>query len=138
MPALQTATDTPLFQLERGRWYGFTMYPGYGETMRPYHSPVIVYKAEARGDTIELTFGNLGYAGGGASMTYELKIMIHRTDYLIAEVVGNDRSVVLLPFSDEWLRRHHPHIFKLYERHRHEGGSPDERLNRVAAESHGY
>lgn len=105
--------------------------------MRPYHSPVLVHKTKETDSALELTFGNLGYAGGGATMTYRLNIVINRLDYLIAEVLGNDRSVVLLPFSDEWLRRHHPHIFNLYEKQRHKGGTPDERLNRVAEASHG-
>jgi hypothetical protein len=112
------------------------MYPGYGESMRPYHSPVIVYETQEVDGMLDLTFGNLGYAQGVGTMTYRLKIVIHRHDYLIAEVLGNDRSVVLLPFSDEWLRRHHPRIFTLYEKQRHGGGSPADRLNRVAAESY--
>jgi len=68
MAAVQTAGPVLRLTLERGTWYGLTMYPGYGDG--PYHSPIRVDDIKPQGQRLfKLSFLNLGYAAGGCCQT---------------------------------------------------------------------
>jgi hypothetical protein len=93
--------------LLRGEWYGWTMWPGYGDT--PYHSPIRVEHIRTYQDGsrhFDLHFLNAGYANGVQMMVYELRTLIRREHYLLADVPKTERSVALVPLTLGWCRNH--------------------------------
>jgi hypothetical protein len=92
--------------LEPGRWYGWTMWPGYIDG--PYHSPIRVdalqpcHLGNGRAD---LTFLNAAYAGGVQAMTYKLRILKREPAYLLASVEASDRAVCIEPLNLAWLEK---------------------------------
>ena len=70
------------------------MWPGYGESMAPYHSPILVLDITPLDDgAFALELGNMGYAQGVQMMTYRLRTLRHQQHYLLAEVLDSDRAV---------------------------------------------
>ena len=95
------------FTLERGRWYAWTMYPGYGDG--PYHSPIFVNEVKAVGGRrFRLTFFNAGYASGVQGFDKTLKTVVREAEYLAAieELSGETRLCVIHHVDHGWLHRH--------------------------------
>lgn len=93
--------------LKRGRLYGWTMYPGYGNV--PYRSPIQVHAVKSLGNCeLELSFLNMFYAVGVQNMSYRLRTLRRAQHYFFAEQVEDDqtteRSVVIEELSPHWLR----------------------------------
>lgn len=90
--------------LEPGRWYGWTMYPGYVD--RPYHSPIKVLEVRALGtgrELFDLEFHNLAYARGVRNMHYRLRTLRRERHHIIAAQADSDRSVVIVPLGMAWI-----------------------------------
>jgi protein-tyrosine phosphatase len=82
------------------------MFPGYSAA--PYCSPIRVHTVTPlkRGDgSFTLEFWNAFYAEGVQSMTYQLRTLRRTPDYLVAEVLGQDRTVTISLLTDEWAHR---------------------------------
>jgi hypothetical protein len=95
--------------LERGGWYGWTMWPGYLDT--PYHSPIRVEALDAcktGNGRFDLTFINAAYARGVADMTYQLRMLQRGPSYLLASVADNERAVCIERLDLAWLEKHMP------------------------------
>lgn len=95
--------------LEPGRWYGWTMWPGYSTV--PYHSPIRVeaLHPQHRGNgRFDLQFINAAYAHGVGDMTYALRMMKRGLGYLLAAVENSDQAVCIERLSLAWLEKHMP------------------------------
>ena len=95
--------------LERGKWYGWTMYPGYGD--EAYYSPIWVRELAPLGDRqFRLDFFNLAYAAGVQDTSYTLKTLKREATYLVAAQPDSDRTVIIEPLTKSWFRQHYPLI----------------------------
>ena len=91
--------------ITRGQWYGWTMWPGYGD--HAYHSPVWVREVQPLGKRrLRIDFFNLGYAQGVQDMSYTLQTLKREQSYLLASVPDSDRSVAVEALSMHWIRSH--------------------------------
>jgi hypothetical protein len=101
---------TARFTLERGHWYGLTMFPGYFDC--PYHSPIRVDEIEALGGReFSLRFLNLAYATGVQNFTKRLRTLRRAKSHLLAEETEvDDRTYVVVAFNKSWLKEHFPHL----------------------------
>ena len=100
-------------RLEAGGWYGWTMFPGYGDTA--YHSPIKVRRVAPlrSGERLfDLDFFNMGYAQGVQDMRYRLRTLRGEPHYLVAACQDSDRSVAIMPLTRGWLRTHAPQLWK--------------------------
>jgi hypothetical protein len=62
---------TARLTITRGQWYGWTMWPGYGD--QAYYSPIWVRGVRPLGKRrLEIELFNIGYAQGVQDMTYML------------------------------------------------------------------
>jgi hypothetical protein len=99
------------FTLEPRKWYAWQMFPGYsGDANLPYSSPIYVQQADPqRKGTghLRLAFMNALYAQGVQDFTLDLRVVLRRELYMIAEldygVGGAERSVVISDVTFEWL-----------------------------------
>lgn len=103
-----------------GEFYGWTMYPGYGDS--PYLSPIEVLGLRTLGGRcFELQFLNVFYAAGMQKMGYTLRTLRRERSFLVAEQVEEnlptDRVVVIENFTPQWFIRAMP---QHDERGRHE------------------
>jgi len=92
--------------LERGRWYGWTMWPGYLDA--PYFSPIrvdAVNPLNTGSGRFDLDFLNAGYASGVQDMTYALRTLKREASYLLASVEDSDRAVCIERLDLAWLER---------------------------------
>lgn len=93
----------PKFVLERGRWYGWSMYPGYSDM--PYYSPIRVDAVAPLGNgLIEIAFLNAGYAEGVQQM--KKKFRVHRRGerhLVLDELHVPERTVIIEPLTTEWI-----------------------------------
>lgn len=113
------------FTLERGHWYGLTMFPGYGDT--PYHSPIRVDEVQALGNReFVLRFLNLAYAAGVQGFITQLRTLRRAQSHVVAEVTeAADRTYIITNFTPGWLSAHFPHFDA--NRFFDASGNPDER-----------
>ena len=95
------------FTLEKGKWYGMTMYPGYNATA--YHSPIRIDAIHPGGfglRRLDIDFYNAGYAPGMQDFSYSLDILKREEGYLLAAIRKNDRAIAIMPFNLEWAHVH--------------------------------
>lgn len=112
----ETETATPRraapgaqLRLEPGRWYGMTMWPGYGD--RPYHSPIRIDAFEDLGGELSVEFLNAAYAQGVRDFTERLVPLAHQPDYLIARIADQpERTVAIVDISQYWLETYFPRL----------------------------
>lgn len=104
------------FTLERGRWYGWSMYPGYGYS-GPYFSPIRVVEVRPLGtgkSLMQLRFFNVNYAAGVQMFEVSLRILYRAPDHMLAALVEDDdkppeRTAVISPLTWAWLKACDPH-----------------------------
>ena len=112
--------QTPRFTLKQGRVYGWTMYPGYGDT--PYRSPISVRGFRPLGlRRFDLDFLNIFYASGVQHMGYRLRTLRREEAYLVAEQIERDgkltdRVVVIERLTRDWMHHAAPKCTHLFER----------------------
>lgn len=100
--------------LERGQWYAWTMYPGYGD--EPYYSPILVRDLEPNGGRqFRLDFLNLAYAAGVHIMSCDLKTVKREATYLVAILPDSDRTIIIEPLTKRWFDQHLPRVSKEIE-----------------------
>lgn len=91
------------FTIERDRWYGLSMYPGYGDVS--YFSPIQVQLVNLLGNKlIEIEYINAGYAEGVQLM--KKKYIVHRRSefhVILNEIHVPERTVILEPLSASWI-----------------------------------
>lgn len=92
--------------LERQGVFGWTMYPGYGDS--PYRSPIIVEEITPLGSrTFDLRFLNIFYAAGVQEMTYRLRTIRRERSFHVAEAIepdgGSERVIIIEPMTREWI-----------------------------------
>ena len=97
------ASSALRFTLERGSWYGLTMYPGYGD--EPYHSPIRIDELVPLGQRrFELRFLNLGYAQGVQNFHKVLRTLRRANSHLVAEETEvEDRTYVIMALTPGWM-----------------------------------
>lgn len=102
-------------ELEPGRWYGWTMWPGYMD--RAYHSPIRVEQVDWLGhELIDLQFYNAAYARGVRGMGTRLRILAHHATYLLAAIdQSQDRSVAVVPMTAGWIELYFPDQFAMLQ-----------------------
>jgi hypothetical protein len=119
--------------LEPGRWYGWTMYPGYLD--RPYHSPIKVLGVRALGTgrgLFDLEFHNLAYAEGVRNMGYRLRTLRRERHHIIAAEDESDRSVVIVPLGMVWIDIHAASLKDQLVGLVEQGLSLDQAMDRIA------
>ena len=94
--------------LAPGRFYGWTMYPGYAGG--PFLSPIQVNTVTPlRNRIYDLGFLCIGYAAGAQNMTYRLRNMRRERDFLVAEQLNDgqptDRILVVENLTRNWMKR---------------------------------
>lgn len=97
------ASSALRFTLERGSWYGLTMYPGYGG--EPYRSPIRVDELVPLGQRrFELRFLNLGYAQGVQGFHKLLRTLRRANSHMVAEEAEvEDRTYVMMALTRGWM-----------------------------------
>jgi len=101
------------FTIERGRWYAWTMYPGYVDM--PYLSPIRVDEIEPLGQRrFRLAFLNAGYAVGVNGFDKTLRTLARRERFCVCEEVGETsdlgRVMVIQTLTWEWIDRNFPQV----------------------------
>ena len=94
------------------------MIPGYGgERNVPYFSPIRVSRVTPKKTgrrILNVSFRNVLYAEGVQHFQLDLRILTHRPNYLIADLIygesGPERSAVISHIEFEWIRRMCPGI----------------------------
>lgn len=102
------------FTLEQGRWYGWSMYPGY---VGPYFSPIRIVELQPLGtgrSRLKLTFFNVNYAQGVQRFEVSLRVLYRAPDHLLAALDEGDgqppeRTAVISPLTWAWLDSCDPH-----------------------------
>lgn len=102
-------------RLERGRWYGWQMWPGYSDS--PYASPILVHDVtplKTGGSRLKLVFDNALYAPGVQEFELTLRVLARRATYLMAELEGDPlpRDVVITQMTLQWLKTLCPDLAK--------------------------
>lgn len=118
--------DEVRLTLRPGRYYGWTMYPGYFD--RPYRSPVRIEHVDAREEGVfELSFLNIFYAAGVQRMGYLLRPLRWEKTYLMAEQLHGrsttDRVVVIEQLDRTWIQDNVPSLSNRLNRLFDEGGN---------------
>lgn len=102
-----TAADLE-FWLHGSRWFGMTMYPGYGGA--PYHSPIHLEGFQLHDDdTFCLDFFNLAYAAGVKNFSLDLEVVRGTESYQFC--IANekpDRAYVFVPLTLKWFETYYP------------------------------
>jgi hypothetical protein len=99
--------------LQDSHWYAWQMIPGYaGERNVPYFSPIYVQsvKPKKTGHKIlNLRFINVFYAEGVQDFNFDMKIIKHSADYLVAEILygrnGPDRTAIISHIEFQWIEQ---------------------------------
>lgn len=96
------------FWLEGSRWFGMTMYPGYGGG--PYHSPIQLTGFQLLDDRIfGLDFLNLAYAQGVQNFCVEFEVLRGTADYQACVAADQpDRTYVFVPLTRKWMNTYFP------------------------------
>lgn len=102
------------FTLERGRWYGWSMYPGYAG---PYFSPIRVIELRPLGtgkSLMQLRFFNVNYAAGVQLFEMSLRVLYRAPDHMLVALVTDadkppERTAVISPLTWAWLKTCDPH-----------------------------
>ncbi|MFC0588295.1 hypothetical protein ACFFF7_02600 [Novosphingobium aquiterrae] len=91
------------FWLERSRWFGMTMYPGYDGG--PYHSPIQRTGFQLLDDRIFcLDFINLAYAHGVQEFSVDFEVLRGTMEYQICIAAKQlDRAYVFVPLTASWI-----------------------------------
>jgi hypothetical protein len=99
------------FTIERGRWYGWQMLPGYFDGYRPYFSPIYVEGVRPHKTSehrLELAFYNAFYAEGVRWSRPTLTVLHRFESYLIARPMHTpshwERTIIISEMSFDWLR----------------------------------
>lgn len=103
-----------VLSLQRGSWYAWHMFPGYGNPFLPYVSPIRIDEVapEKTGRSIlHLRFFNAGYALGMQDFSLRLRVLARRPHHLLAELLygadePSDRHVVIGRIGRQWLDLH--------------------------------
>lgn len=100
-----------MFTIERGRWYGWQMLPGYFDGYRPYFSPIYVESVRPLNTgehRLELNFYNAFYADGVRWFKPTLTVLHRFESYLIARPMHTppdwQRTIIISEISFDWLR----------------------------------
>lgn len=100
-----------LFTIERGRWYGWQMLPGYFDGYRPYFSPIYVEDVRPLNSgeqRLELDFYNAFYADGARWVKPTLTVLHRFESYLIARPMHTpshwERTIIISEMNFDWLR----------------------------------
>ena len=98
------------FTLERGRWYGLTMFPGYMDY--PYHSPIRVDAITPLGQRcFRLGFLNLAYAAGVQNFQNVLRTLRRCSTHIVAEETEvADRTYVIVVLNQAWFAQQFPNL----------------------------
>lgn len=96
------------FWLEGSRWFGMTMYPGYGDG--PYYSPITLTGFQLIDDCIfDLDFLNLAYAQGVQEFSIEFETVRETAEYQLCLPIGqSDRTYIFEPLTARWMQAHFP------------------------------
>lgn len=97
--------------MQRGSWYAWSMFPGYGSKFVPYVCPIKILGVtpeKSGASTLMLEFFNSGYASGVQDFRLRLRVLARLRHYLIAELLyGPDsaikRHAVAGRIGSEWL-----------------------------------
>lgn len=106
-----TLKSSERLTIVRGEWYGWTMWPAYGDVL--YHSPIEALAIRPHGNgsrRFDLEFLNAAYAHGVQTMEHDLQTLVGERSYLLAKVVDSDRTVAFVPLSLQWFERHMPYV----------------------------
>ena len=103
-------------KLEVGHWYGWQLLPGYSNACESYFSPICIEDIQplkSGQNLIRLAFCNAMYAEGVKGFELTLKIVSHKRQYLVAEIVDteSDRCAVITEISFEWIKRRIPELW---------------------------
>ena len=106
-------TSKSRLTLERGKIYGWTMYPGYFD--HPYRSPVLIESVEPLGQrTYKMMFLNMFYAAGVQGMGYTLRTLRRDATFIVAEEIEGgdltDRVVIIEPMNARWITDNVPQL----------------------------
>lgn len=96
------------FTLNRGRWYGWSMYPGY---VGPYFSPIRITGLAPLGSgksLMQVDFFNACYAEGVQMFSLPMKILYRAPDHMLAALLYQDdtppeRTAVISELTWDWL-----------------------------------
>lgn len=97
------------FTLEKGKWYGMTMYPGYFHT--PWHSPIRIREIrplKSGTGLLDIDFFNAAYAEGVQNFTYSLRILKRGEQYMLAAIQETDRAISLVNCDTNWMGEYFP------------------------------
>jgi hypothetical protein len=104
-------TADNLFTIEAGRWYAWTMLPGYGDDGVPYLSPIFVRDIrplKTGNGILRLDFFNAFYAEGVRDFSFKLKVLKRAPRYVIVDLLDGDRCAIVSELTGEWFRRFIP------------------------------
>ena len=95
--------------LERDRWYGWQMLPGYcsGGEYRPYFSPIYMQEVEplkSGKGWLRLRFINAGYAAGVKDFSLDLRVLDRKEAFLVGRLEDADRSAIISAIDFQWIR----------------------------------
>lgn len=103
------------FTLEKGKWYGMTMYPGYSNIA--YHSPIRIHGVHPSGSglhRLDLHFFNAAYAPGVQDFTWNLTLLRREKGYMLASIRDSDRAIAITPFNLAWAHAHMGHSLNAF------------------------
>lgn len=107
------------FTLEKGRWYAWNMYPGYGGV--PYASPIFIFDIEPLKTgqrRLRLNFLNAAYAQGVQGFELTLKVIHHAPHHLVCDLGTEDmRTAVICGITRSWLDAHFRGFMENYSVH---------------------
>lgn len=91
------------FWLQSSRWFGMSMYPGYGGV--PYHSPIHMEGFSLLDDkTFCLDFVNLAYAQGVQNFSVEFEVARGAAGYQVCFAKEHsDRTYIFVPLTRKWM-----------------------------------
>lgn len=96
------------FTLKPRNWYAMELFgPEFGENVR-FCSPIQVYSLAPAGNgkgCFELSFYHAAYAAGVRDKVYTLRTINRSQHFLLANVVGTERLVLLMELTDAWLKK---------------------------------
>jgi hypothetical protein len=110
METTSAAVDADgLILLRPGRWYGWTMYPGYVDG--PYRSPILiegVRPMRSGRSLLRLRFINALYAAGVRDFHLKLRVLFRTANALSANIQYSDdgvgrRMAVIEELTPEWV-----------------------------------
>lgn len=111
------------FTLEPRNWYAMELLgPEFGENVR-HCSPIQVYSLTPAGDGkgwFELSFYHAACPAGARDKVYTLQTINRSQHFLLANVVGTTRLVLLMEMTDEWVAKNVKHSLEPVQRNKEE------------------